>query len=118
MPLRQDFSWLEEVRDEVLEEQGLDDEDLPHIEDMVTDEIAPTAEQIATLDRRITDETGVDDALTAEVDNAWTRLREMVLEEVNRLAEEEGVDMEEMAESQEVLADAVADRCVAEAEGG
>lgn len=116
MPHGKDLSWLDEVRDEVLEDQGLDEEDLPHLEDIEYDEILVAAEHIALLERRVTDETEVDDALTSEVDDAWLRLRELVLEELNRLADEEGLEVDEIPEAMEAYADALAERFVAEVE--
>ncbi len=116
MPHAQHIDWLNEVRDEVLEDQGLDDEDLPHLEEIQFDEAEVVADQIAVLERKASDETDVDNALSVEIDDSWIRLREMVLAELNRLAEEEGVDLEGFEEAQEVLAEALSERLVSNAE--
>ncbi len=117
MPHGKDLTWLDEVRDEILEDQGLDDEDLPHLDEIDLEEIEVFAEQVAALDRKLTDENDVDENINAEVDDAWVRLREQLIEELNRLGDEQGTDIDEMAEAIEVLAEALAERIVTNLEG-
>ena len=118
MPHGKDIDWLNEVRDEVLEDQGLDDDDLPHLEEIQLEEAETTAAQIAVFERKASEDSDVHDTLTAEIDDSWLRLRELLLAQLSRLAEEEGVDLEGVEESQDVLADAIAERLVSNAEDG